>query len=161
MIISWYNPLFYLTTLPFIRHKHSRKPPSCLVSRPNSRYQLLPPAELCKQSRNGVTGTPGIQHCSFHLIPIVARLTETALNENFSWFNYTWPVRESNPRPLNLESLTLSTRPCALMFVLLSLDCKQRCSVLVAELRGVLLSRDKAPIYKSFSEVFTHINILL
>ena len=60
MMISWYNPLFYLTNLPFIRHKHSRKPPSCLVSRPNSRNQLLPPAGPCKQSQNGVTGTPGI-----------------------------------------------------------------------------------------------------
>ena len=60
MMISWYNPLLYLTTLPFIRYKHSRKPPSWSVSRLNSRYQLLPPAGLCKQSRNGVTGTPGI-----------------------------------------------------------------------------------------------------
>ena len=66
MMISWYNPLFYLTNLPFIRHKHSRKPPSCLVSRPNSRNQLLPPAGPCKQSQNGVTGTPGIVWLRFY-----------------------------------------------------------------------------------------------
>ena len=64
MMISWYNPLLYLTTLPFIRYKHSRKPPSWSVSRLNSRYQLLPQAGLCKQSRNGVTGTPEKLTCT-------------------------------------------------------------------------------------------------
>ena len=90
-MISWYNPLLYLTTLPFIRYKHSRKLPSWSVSRLNSGYQLLPPAGLCKQSRNGVTGlfvclcclmTPGLsKDILCHVWPYFFYFLQTSANQ--------------------------------------------------------------------------------
>ena len=47
-------------------------------------------------------------------VPIMAGWTKAVWNTKFAWHFYTWSALESNPRPSDLESNTLSTGPHAL-----------------------------------------------